>query len=59
MQALKRMTNCGSISMLFAILIVLFGVSSSALTTFGKSSSQNNQPAAPTPPPGTRKMKIL
>ncbi|XP_055590149.1 uncharacterized protein LOC129742289 [Uranotaenia lowii] len=46
MGALKKMTRCGSISMLFGILIVLFGVSSSALTTFGKS---NTNQQAPTP----------
>ena len=50
MGPLKQMTHCGSISALFAVLIVLFGVSSSALTTFGKSNT--NQQAAPTPPPG-------
>uniref|UniRef100_A0A182JWL8 Uncharacterized protein n=1 Tax=Anopheles christyi TaxID=43041 RepID=A0A182JWL8_9DIPT len=49
MGPLKQMTHCGSISALFAVLIVLFGVSSSALTTFGKSNT--NQQAAPTPPP--------
>lgn len=36
--------------MLFAILIVLFGVSSSALTTFGKSNT-NQQAPPPTKPP--------
>ncbi|XP_053669855.1 uncharacterized protein LOC128720218 [Anopheles nili] len=49
MGPLKQMTHCGSISALFAVLIVLFGVSSSALTTFGKSNT--NQQAPPTPPP--------
>lgn len=44
MGALKKMTRCGSISTLFGVLIVLFGVSSSALTTFGKTQTQN-QPA--------------
>lgn len=33
--------------MLFAVFIILFGVSSTALTTFGKSNSQN----VATPPP--------
>lgn len=38
--------------MLFLVFIVLFGVSSTALTTFGKA-PPNSQPAAPpTPPPG-------
>ncbi|XP_049536973.1 uncharacterized protein LOC125951891 [Anopheles darlingi] len=50
MGPLKQMTHCGSISALFAVLIVLFGVSSSALTTFGKSNTGNQQ-APPTPPP--------
>lgn len=36
--------------MLFLVFIVLFGVSSTALTTFGKA-SPNVPPAAPTPPP--------
>lgn len=51
MGALKKMTRCGSISTLFAVLIVLFGVSSSALTTFGKSNN-NQQAPPPTRPPG-------
>lgn len=46
MGALKKMTRCGSISTLFAVLIVLFGVSSSALTTFGKSNQNQQAPAA-------------
>lgn len=46
-QPLKRFTQCGSLTMLFAVFIVLFGVSSTALTTFGKSNSQNTA----TPPP--------
>lgn len=50
MGALKKMTRCGSISTLFAVLIVLFGVSSSALTTFGKSNT-NQQAPPPTRPP--------
>ncbi|XP_070137895.1 uncharacterized protein sosie isoform X3 [Drosophila bipectinata] len=41
MQPLKRFTQCGSLTMLFGIFIILFGVSSTALTTFGKT---NNQP---------------
>lgn len=36
--------------MLFAVFIVLFGVSSTALTTFGK--SPQAPPPPPTPPPG-------
>ncbi|XP_053698557.1 uncharacterized protein LOC128745507 [Sabethes cyaneus] len=50
MGALKKMTRCGSISTLFAVLIVLFGVSSSALTTFGKTNT-NQQAPPPTRPP--------
>lgn len=46
-QPLKRFTQCGSLTMLFAVFIILFGVSSTALTTFGKSNSQN----VATPPP--------
>lgn len=49
MQPLKRFTQCGSLTMLFLVFIVLFGVSSTALTTFGKA---NQVPAAaPTQPP--------
>lgn len=48
MHALKRFTQCGSLTMLFAVFIVLFGVSSTALTTFGKA-----PPAPAPPPPGT------
>lgn len=48
MQPLKRFTQCGSLTMLFAIFIVLFGVSSTALTTFGKPPS-NLPPATPAP----------
>lgn len=51
MQPLKRFTQCGSLTMLFVVFIVLFGVSSTALTTFGKS-SPNTVPVPPTPPPG-------
>lgn len=51
MQPLKRFTQCGSLTMLFLVFIVLFGVSSTALTTFGKS-SPNTVPVPPTPPPG-------
>lgn len=50
MEPLKRFTQCGSLTMLFAVFIVLFGVSSTALTTFGK--SPPNPPPAPTQPPG-------
>lgn len=45
MSALKRFTQCGSLTMLFGVFIVLFGVSSTALTTFGKA------PPPPPPPP--------
>lgn len=45
---LKRFTQCGSLTMLFAVFIVLFGVSSTALTTFGKTNPNLNNP---TPPP--------
>ncbi|XP_037954929.1 uncharacterized protein LOC119684868 [Teleopsis dalmanni] len=47
MQPLKRFTQCGSLTMLFCVFLILFGVSSTALTTFGKT---NNSPA-PTPGP--------
>ncbi|XP_075147863.1 oogenesis-related protein sosie [Haematobia irritans] len=47
MQPLKRFTQCGSLTMLFGVFIILFGVSSTALTTFGKS----NLPPPPTPGP--------
>ncbi|CAD7085152.1 unnamed protein product [Hermetia illucens] len=49
MHALKRFTQCGSLTMLFTVFIVLFGVSSTALTTFGKTSPNVQQP--PTTPP--------
>lgn len=49
MQPLKRFTQCGSLTMLFAVFIVLFGVSSTALTTFGKTNPNVQQP--PTAPP--------
>lgn len=51
MQPLKRFTQCGSLTMLFSVFIVLFGVSSTALTTFGK--SPNPPPPPPTQAPGT------
>lgn len=51
MHALKRFTQCGSLTMLFAVFIVLFGVSSTALTTFGK--------APPPPPQQQARMKTL
>lgn len=47
MSALKRFTQCGSLTMLFGVFIVLFGVSSTALTTFGKA-----PPPPPAPPAG-------
>lgn len=47
-QPLKRFTQCGSLTMLFGVFIVLFGINSSALTTFGKSPSKE---APPTPVP--------
>nr|XP_014086668.1 uncharacterized protein LOC106615130 [Bactrocera oleae] len=46
MQPLKRFTQCGSLTMLFGVFIILFGVSSTALTTFGKT---NNDKPTPTP----------
>lgn len=52
MQPLKRFTQCGSLTMLFSVFIVLFGVSSTALTTFGK--SPNPPPPPPTQAPGTQ-----
>ncbi|XP_055322123.1 uncharacterized protein LOC129578072 [Sitodiplosis mosellana] len=51
MEPLKRFTQCGSLTMLFAVFIVLFGVSSTALTTFGKSPQS---PPPPPPPPTAR-----
>ncbi|XP_059610413.1 uncharacterized protein LOC132257497 [Phlebotomus argentipes] len=48
---LKRFTQCGSLTMIFAVFIVLFGVSSTALTTFGKPNQNQNIPQPPTPPP--------
>lgn len=56
MEPLKRFTQCGSLTMLFAVFIVLFGVSSTALTTFGK--SPNPPPPPPTLPPGSYKNTI-
>lgn len=45
---LKRFTQCGSLTMLFSVFIVLFGVSSTALTTFGKTNPNlQNTPAPP------------
>lgn len=48
MQPLKRYTQCGSLTIMFVVFIVLFGVSSTALTTFGKTNS-NAAPATPGP----------
>lgn len=48
MSTLKRFTQCGSLTMLFGVFIVLFGVSSTALTTFGKA------PPPPPPPPAAK-----
>uniref|UniRef100_A0A1L8D9U6 Uncharacterized protein n=2 Tax=Nyssomyia neivai TaxID=330878 RepID=A0A1L8D9U6_9DIPT len=48
---LKRFTQCGSLTMISAVFIVLFGVSSTALTTFGKPNANQNPPQPPTPPP--------
>lgn len=45
---LDKFRQCGPLTMLFAIFIVLFGVSSTALTTFGINKN-TNQPGAPTP----------
>ncbi|XP_055375344.1 uncharacterized protein LOC129608058 [Condylostylus longicornis] len=47
MQPLKRFTQCGSLTMLFVVFIVLFGVSSTALTTFGKTNPNLQQPTQP------------
>lgn len=44
---LRRFTQCGSLTMLFAVFVVMFSLSSTALTTFGINKPQN-QPAAPT-----------
>lgn len=45
---LDKFRQCGPLTMLFAVFIVLFGVSSTALTTFGINKN-TNQPGAPTP----------
>uniref|UniRef100_T1GJL2 EGF-like domain-containing protein n=1 Tax=Megaselia scalaris TaxID=36166 RepID=T1GJL2_MEGSC len=37
MQPLKKFTQCSGLTLLFGVFIILFGVSSTALTTFGKS----------------------
>ncbi|CAO1311386.1 unnamed protein product [Diamesa tonsa] len=47
---LDKFRQCGPLTMLFAVFIVLFGVSSTALTTFGINKN-TNQPGAPTPAP--------
>ncbi|CRL03030.1 CLUMA_CG016475, isoform A [Clunio marinus] len=47
---LKRFTQCGSLTMLFTVFVVMFSLSSTALTTFGIYKPQN-QPAAPTQTP--------
>lgn len=44
---LTRYTQCGSLTLLFAVFVVMFSLSSTALTTFGVNKPQN-QPAAPT-----------
>lgn len=44
---LTRYTQCGNLTLLFAVFVVLFSLSSTALTTFGINKPQN-QPAAPT-----------
>lgn len=46
-QPLKRYTQCGNLTLMFAVFVVLFSLSSTALTTFGINKPQN-QPAAPT-----------
>lgn len=42
-----RYTQCGNLTLLFAVFVVMFSLSSTALTTFGINKPQN-QPAAPT-----------
>lgn len=46
---LKRFTQCGSLTTLFTVFVIMFSLSSTALTTFGinKSPSSNLQPATP------------
>lgn len=44
---LTRYSQCGNLTLLFAVFVVLFSLSSSALTTFGVNKPANN-PAAPT-----------
>lgn len=46
-QPLKRYTQCGNLTLMFAVFVILFSLSSTALTTFGINKPQN-QPAAPT-----------
>jgi hypothetical protein len=47
-QPLKRYTKCSSLTILFTVFVITFTLSSSALTTFGKASNTNSNPAAPT-----------
>jgi len=47
---LTRYSHCGNLTLLFASFVVLFSLSSTALTTFGINKPANN-PAAPTPAP--------
>jgi hypothetical protein len=44
---LTRYTQCGHLTLLFGVFVVMFSLSSTALTTFGINKPQN-QPAAPT-----------
>lgn len=49
-KSLRRFTQCGSLTMFTMVFVVIFSLSSTALTTFGINKPQN-QPAAPTQAP--------
>ena len=46
---LKRFTQCGSLTTLFTVFVIMFSLSSTALTTFGINKPANSNPADPTP----------
>jgi len=46
-QPLKRCTKCSSLTTFFTVFVIMFSLSSTALTTFGINKPANN-PAAPT-----------
>lgn len=49
-QPLKRCTKCSSLTTFFTVFVIMFSLSSTALTTFGINKPSNN-PAAPTQAP--------